>query len=308
MAAEKTPFRRRLGAWAVRRLVETAGPRLHPRRNAVLADLLAAAACPLMRRERTFVRDNLRIAFPAGCPFPFPSFFRSLVSSFGRAALDLVYASHHWPAALHSLFDGDALSSALDAVARAHALRNGLIVVTAHIGSWELLGAVLALRFNTRAVARHIYYEPYDAALMNLRSRLGYGVFYQEDPVRGMASFVRDGGLLGLVPDQDISHNAGIFVPFFGRDAYTPVGPAALSLLARVPILPVFCVRHAGAYRLVVDELILPPPRRTDDTISLLTASWQKAVEAAVRRFPGQWAWFHRRWKTLPEHVAKGSG
>jgi len=297
----------KLGEVAARYVVRAAKHSLSPRRNALLGRLLVQAVAPFLTRERKHFFNNLDIAFPGGAPFPKERFFRRVLSNFSRALLDTVYASQGWPERAGILFDKAELDEALHKVDEVYKRHGRLIVISGHIGSWELLGAVLGTRFDTRAVARKLFYEPYQDAIMAMRKRLGYGVFLQEDPITSMARFVKDGGLLGLIADQDIAHNAGVFAPFFGKDAYTPVGPAALGTLTRTTMLPVFCVHEAPRYKMVIGEPIEPPGKRDDDTVLALTCAWQAEIEKVVRCYPDQWAWFHRRWKTRPEDVKKSA-
>ena len=304
---EKTniPLRRKLGAAAVRYVIRAAKHDLSPRRNALLGRVLAQAAAPFLARERQDAYGNLNIAFPGSVPFHRERFFRDVVANFSRALLDTVYASQDWPERAAELFDKQELDEALHRVNEVYRRDGRLIVISGHIGSWELLGAVLGLRFDTRAVARKLYFEPYQEIIMAMRKRLGYGIYFQEDPITSMAKFVKDGGLLGLIADQDIAHNSGVFVPFFGKDAYTPVGPAALAALTKTTMLPVFCVYEAPGYKLVIGQAIEPPEKRNDDTILALTRAWQAEIEKVVRDYPDQWAWFHRRWKTRADDVMK---
>jgi KDO2-lipid IV(A) lauroyltransferase len=295
----------KLGEVAARYVDRAAKHRLSPRRNALAGRLLVQALAPFLTRERKHFYNNLDVAFPGGAPFQKESFFRRVLANFVRALLDTVYASQAWPERAAILFDKGELDEALHKVDEAYKRHGRLIVISGHIGSWELLGAVLGLKFDTRAVASKLHYEPYQDAVMAIRKRLGYGIFFQEDPITSMARFVKDGGLLGLIADQDIAHNAGVFVPFFGKDAYTPVGPAALAALTRTTMLPVFCVHEGPRYKVVIGEPIEPPEKRNDDTILALTASWQAEIEKVVRLYPDQWAWFHRRWKTQADDLAK---
>jgi len=263
-------------------------------------------AAPFIKRGMRVVRQNLNTAFDGKPPFKLVPFYERVLANFSRAVFDLIYASWHWTACVPELFDEEELDAALNHADRIRAENGGVLVVSGHIGSWELLGAALALRMDTKAVARSIAFAPYNDAVMDVRSRLGYGIFFQDDPITQMAKHVRSGGLLGLIADQDIAHNAGIFVPFFGVEAYTPTGPAALSMLAKAPILPIFCIYEGGRYRLKIFDPIFPPERRSEESIYEITVKWQAAVEEAVRRWPDQWAWFHKRWKTRPQGKKEG--
>ena len=108
------------------------------------------------------------------------------------------------------------------------------------------------------------------------------------------------------MPDQDVKNLGGIFIPFLGHQAYTPTGPARLALAARVPIVPAVMVRvEPGRFRIEVGAPIQPDRRNDRDAeIERLTRAWSQWIEAAIRRHPEQWAWWHPRWATTPEKLA----
>ena len=101
--------------------------------------------------------------------------------------------------------------------------------------------------------------------------------------------------------DQNVDWYDGVFVDFFGRRACTNKGMAVLALLSGAPVLPVFLLREKGGYRAVFGPPM--PLRRTGDRIRDIednTAAYNRAIESFVRRYPEQWFWAHRRWKTRP--------
>ena len=182
----------------------------------------------------------------------------------------------------------------------------GLISVTAHMGNWELLAGVFGLSgFEGAVIARRVYYEPYNRWIVNLRRSAGVETIYREQAARGIFETLRRNQVIGLLPDQDIASQEGVFVKFLGRPAYTPVAPVKIALLTGAPLLPNFLLREKrGRYRLLLGEVIRPRIETTrEDALQKYTEAWMKQFEAVIRRWPDQWMWMHNRWKTQPSSV-----
>jgi len=185
----------------------------------------------------------------------------------------------------------------------------GGIILTAHFGNWELLARCLtSLGFQGGVLARRLRYPEYEQFLIELRKQQGIQTVARGS-AKDIAKLLRSNQLVGILPDQDIDSVEGMFVDFFGRAAYTPLGPAALSLMTGAPIIPCFMIRQPTGFRFVV-EPPLPLPRQEPDThdrgeaIAQLTRAWSRVVESHIRREPSQWVWMHRRWKTQPPPAA----
>jgi len=202
---------------------------------------------------------------------------------------------------LHQLITCEGLAHLRQALARGH----GAILVGAHFGNWELIPLYLrSVGFDGAVVARPLRYPEYDAFLMELRGSQGVTTLARgamKDAVR----LLRANRIVGVVPDQDVDSLDGLFVPFFGRPAYTPLGPAALSLLSGAQMLPCFIIREGRRFRLVIEPPVAAAqaPNRLE-AMTELTAAWSAVVESYVRRYPDHWAWMHRRWKTQPINFA----
>lgn len=181
----------------------------------------------------------------------------------------------------------------------------GLISITAHLGNWELLAAAFSvLGYEGAVLARRIYYEPYNRWIQNLRAAQSkFQVIYRDESVKEVLKVLKRNQLVGMLPDQDVDSVHGIFVPFFGRPAYTPVAPARIAYASGAPILPNFLVRIPGnRYQVVAGEVIRPnleAPR--DQEVERMTCEWSRQYEEMIRKYPEQWAWMHPRWKTTPE-------
>jgi len=179
----------------------------------------------------------------------------------------------------------------------------GVIIAGGHIGNWEVLAAYTASFFPLSVVARRLYFEPFDRAVVGTRKRLGTKVIYQQDGIRPIVRALRGNKIIGILVDQDIKGVASEFVDFFGRKASTPTAHSALALSTGAAMYAAAIVRVGGSQRFKV--LVEGPVEveRTGDKAAdrlALTARWSELFENFIREYPDQWAWFHRRWKTPP--------
>jgi KDO2-lipid IV(A) lauroyltransferase len=174
----------------------------------------------------------------------------------------------------------------------------GAVIVTGHLGNWEAAGAAVAsLGMPLAAVVKRQSNDEFDRLLVDSRRRIGIEPVYMEDSRARLPELIRSGTSVALVADQDAG-NRGLFVPFLGRPASTFRGPARLSMSTGAPLFFGSAIREGDGYRAILE------PVKTDLTGGEaeldLTRKWAQRLEAWVRRYPDQYFWFHRRWKTLP--------
>ena len=187
----------------------------------------------------------------------------------------------------------------------ARARGRGVIVVTAHLGAWELLLMVAVIRGDPiHVVVRPMDNLTIDRALTTIRTRGGSGIIRKQDLLRrGLGlKVLKAGGTLGILVDQNITWREGVFVEFFGRTANTAFAPALLALRSGAAVIPAAIFREGpGRHRVVIEKPI--DLTRSGDLRHDLrenTARFTRAIEAFVRRSPAEWLWVHRRWKTQP--------
>jgi Kdo2-lipid IVA lauroyltransferase/acyltransferase len=185
------------------------------------------------------------------------------------------------------------------------ALDTGAIVLTGHYGDFELVGAWLTRYRPVDFVVKPMSNALVDRWVDGLRARAGVGRIPLGAGIRGVFRALEQKHWVALLADQD-AHQAGAFVPFFGRPTSTPKGPAEIAVRRGVPILMGFSVRGADGSRVLT---LLPPLwPRTDvpDPVLELTARHTAVLEARIREHPDHWFWLHRRWKTAPPAPARG--
>lgn len=176
----------------------------------------------------------------------------------------------------------------------------GVVLLTAHLGNWELLGGWLSRQgYPLTALARDAEDKDFTAVVNRWRAALGFDVLRKaEGPTAGrnLARTVKEGRWLVLLADQD-GGPTGRPVTFLGRRASMVSGPAALASLSGAPILPLFIHREQGRHRVVAGPAYELPSGPREEVRAQATEWCNRQIEAAVRAHPDEWFWFHRRWK-----------
>ena len=190
--------------------------------------------------------------------------------------------------------------AALDA---ALARGGGALAITGHVGNWELLAATMARRgLALTVVARKVNDPRFDALITRFRGGAGMSILLRDDPkfLTAVRDALAQNRVVALLIDQD-SRGGGVFVPFFGRPAHTPPGAAILALRTKAPVVSVFIHRRPeGGHTIRFDALPIEPGAGAGRVLAL-TAQFTAAIEAAIRRSPSEWVWWHERWRRQPE-------
>jgi KDO2-lipid IV(A) lauroyltransferase len=141
-----------------------------------------------------------------------------------------------------------------------------------------------------------------EALMDRVRRSRGLSILSAERDLRGLMGALRRREFVAIAGDQDAGRD-GIFIDFLGRPASTAVGPVRLARRFGVPILMGFALRRQdGGMRLELQPPIVVPQDGDESEVVLkYTRSWSATLEEYVRRYPDQWFWMHRRWKTRPE-------
>ncbi len=265
---------------------------------------LGAAAWRVLGSARRTAMENLAAAYPLSADRELARIGRQSMINLGRSALELLMLSVRRRTRVERwcVVEGE------ERLRQSLALGRGVVFVTAHAGNWELLGTLVArLGIRTAVVATPVYDPQLDDLLVAVRATQGVETIRRGSASAGrqLLTALRQQGVLGLLIDQDTDVD-GVFVPFFGRPAYTPTGAAALALRTGAAVVCGFLVRDGSRrHRMVLDGPITL--RRTGDherdvleNTALLTAR----IERHIRTYPEQWVWFHRRWKRRPVQTA----
>jgi KDO2-lipid IV(A) lauroyltransferase len=253
-----------------------------------------------LREPREIAREQLAVTMPERTPAEREKISEEMFRGLGRSMVEILLMDRI-AADLDFWVEGEGL----DVMDRALARGRGVIAITGHIGNWELMAAYLGLNnYPLTAIATPVKGVALNHENVELRRRVNVETVQRDGPGAAQAILrtLRAGRILAILMDQD-TRGKGVVVPFFGRPAFTPVGPAALAWRTGAAIVGVFIHRGAdGRHHLKVVEPKLPERRGEG---SDFRADWQyettaeltRLIELEVRARPDEWVWWHRRWQ-----------
>jgi KDO2-lipid IV(A) lauroyltransferase len=174
----------------------------------------------------------------------------------------------------------------------------GLLVATAHFGSWELFAEVMARRGKKLSAVVRPLRGALNARLVASRQASGIGLIAARGAIQGAVRALRRGDAVAMMIDQALAAKSAAFVPFFGRPASTSLAVSVAAKRSGAPVFVVMAAREGAGLRMYV-EGPFPVPSTDDSRADLVshTAALTLAVERQIRRHPEQWLWLHRRWK-----------
>jgi KDO2-lipid IV(A) lauroyltransferase len=261
-----------------------------------LGAALGRAAFVLARRQRRLALTHLAIAFPDVSEPERRDIARASFANLGRMALELSQA-RKIDAHIHEFVrwePGD-----IAAVRGAVRPGRGGLFITGHIGNWELLARRIVAEGVDHLVVGRTPGDPGLAALLaQLRGAGGIRVVDRSSlsARKEILSALRRGALVGILIDQD-TRVQGLFVPFFGRLAYTPRVAEDLARRLGAPVLVGFAHRRADGGYLLKTEVFDNGGSETSGLTERLTAR----IETEIRAHPDEWVWMHERWRRQPD-------
>ena len=245
---------------------------------------------------------NLRLAFPEKSDEERQQLLRECFDSLGRQLGLFSQLSTRSPEQLQSLIEPHGLQHLETAKAQ---MNGGLILFTAHLGAWELTSfgpSLFGHRFSF--LVRRIDNPKIEQFVDRTRIRFGNETIDKLSAARSMLKLLRSNGVLGLLPDLNALDSEAIFVDFFGTPAATNFIMAKLALRTKSPIIPVFAPwdEKKGKYLLIIGPPVCFEATGNEETdVRELTTKLSQLIENQIRRYPGQWLWIHKRWKTRPK-------
>lgn len=253
--------------------------------------------------RRDVVESQIAAAFPDRTPEWVAEVTRACYRHFGREIAAIARIGRSGGEHLLELMEAGDEAVALHREATGG---SGSIIVTGHVGNWEVAGAYLAAAgLRMAAVVKRQRNPAFNERMLETRRGSGVEPIYMQDARTRIPEALREGKTVALVADQDAGER-GVFVPFLGREASTFRGPARLALSQDVPLFFGAAVRKGAGYGWVLDEI--PRPSPGEDAEREFTRCWVERLEAQVRLRPEQYFWFHRRWKTRPAGTTAGPG
>jgi KDO2-lipid IV(A) lauroyltransferase len=254
------------------------------------------------RPHRRLALQHLRIAFPHAGDVQLRSILRASCRHLGRLAAEFCHLPQLDRQSVSAIVTIEPKAEWDRAVARAR--EAGAIVLTAHLGNWELLAHVHGmLGHPVTLIHRPMRNVQVDDAITRVRACAGTRTIPKKAAAREAIRTLRRGGIVAIPSDQNQTTRYGVFVDVFGKSACTTSGVARLAALTGAPVYPVFIVRdgETGRHRIEIQPAleILSTGDRDADIVAN-TQRCSRVIEEMIRRYPEQWIWFHKRWKTRP--------
>ena len=299
-------LRHRLQYAAIRAVLGTIGRLDFHRASALGATLGRMGYAPLGIRREVVVKQ-IAAAFPDWDADRVQATALGAYENLGRTTVETAVLSRFGPQHILDLFDEPKDWPVLET---ALAKGKGVILVAGHLGNWELAGSYLAARgVRIEAIARQMENPLFDEYLTRTRRRIGLEVVWDGDAVRRVPRTLRQDGVVAFLMDQGAVGLASTWVPFFGRLAKTPRGPAVFALRLQTPVVFVAPLRRPdGRFEMHLEEVpvVLSGDKNAD--VDRIVADYTAVLERWVRRAPEQYFWHHRRWKHQQPNTPKEIG
>jgi len=280
---------------------------LSPDNAVALGRLLGQVGYFLAFRRRPVALANLRLCYGAGVsPIERARLVQRVYEHLGMTFTECFLL----PGWIESgLFDRRVTIEGEEILRDALRQGKGVIVVTGHIGNWEVVGfAVSRTLGRVVSVGKPLSNHLLDSYLRKLRNRAGQELVPTDGAVGAMIKELQQGGVVGLLVDQRASHG-GATLRFFGIEASTHTTPAALALKYGSPIVILYDRRIGRRFRhrIKVLDPILPEAGTREESLLRTSQRINDTLEAIIRAEPDQWLWVYSRWKKKRPRRRSGS-
>jgi KDO2-lipid IV(A) lauroyltransferase len=245
-------------------------------------------------RLRNVARTNLAFAFADLDSMQRERIIDGVFESIARMLVSIARFPRLNSANIRDWISYDGLENYLSAKRRGR----GVLIATAHLGNWELSAFAHALMTEPMNVMVRPLDNPLiDDLVENRRTLSGNRLIYKRDAARAVIKALKKNEAVGILIDQNTSISEGIFVNFFGKLACAGAAFARLAHHTGAAVVPGFALWNEAARRYVLR--FYPQVELTGDE-SADTQRIHALLAEAIRRYPDQWMWIHRRWKTRP--------
>jgi KDO2-lipid IV(A) lauroyltransferase len=253
-----------------------------------------------MRRLRRVGQRNLQLALPTLSAPERDRIVRGVFRHLGWQLVEFCRMTRYTPENTRHWIRTDGLDHYLAAKARG----KGVLVVTGHLGAWELSSFYHSLMsYPMGMVARPLDNRRLDRFVNGIRCLHGNRVLPKDEFARGLLRAMRAGQTVGILMDTNMTPPQGVFVDFFGKQACTASGVARVALKTGAAVLPGFMLWEPSEGKYVLHfgpELVFERTGAAETDILAATQLCVRTTENWIRRYPDQWLWIHRRWKTRP--------
>lgn len=266
---------------------------------------IAAAAYTGLSRLREVGLRNLELAFPERAEGEREGMLRADYRNLGWLLAEFCQMPGYTVERASEFIEYDGLEHYV----AARALGKGVLVLTGHLGAWELSSFYHSLRgWPMGMVIRRLDNPLVDAFVNRIRCLHGNRVIHKDDFARGLIASMRAGETVGILMDTNMTPPQGVFVPFFGVQACTASGMARVAMKTGAAVVPGFLLWEEAKSKYVLhfgDALNLVHTGVADEDVVANTALFTATIEGYIRQYPEQWLWMHRRWKTRPAGEAR---
>ncbi len=255
------------------------------------------------KHQRKIAKESLQIAFgQEKNEGEINKIIRECFENFGQGMIDLIYFMGH-PKMIeeHVFFEGqEHLDQALKE-------GRGVIAVSAHFGNFPLMLLRFARSgYKTNAIIRQTRDLEVEEYFLNQRRKMGLNTIYshpRQECVESSIKALRNNEIVFVLLDQNFGSGRGVFVDFFGQKAATATGPVIFAMRTKSVILPIFVVRQKDSrHKVMIDPPFILEDRADEkEMVQVNITRITQIIEQYIRRYPEQWGWMHRRWKTRPQ-------
>ena len=257
-------------------------------------------AYALMGRLRKVGMRNLEIAFPRMSKSQRRRIVFQVFVGFGRHLAEFCMFPRYMRENAREVATYDGFEN----YETARAAGRGVLLLTGHFGAWEIGSFVHSIFGHPiKIVVRRLDNPKVDALVERYRTLHGNETFAKEDFARGLLAAMKAGDTVGILMDTNMTPPQGVFVDFFGVPACTAAGMARVALRSGAAVVPAFTIwdRQLRKYRVRFDPALQLVSTGDDDSDAIAnTAMFNRVIEDYATRYPEQWLWVHRRWKTRP--------
>jgi KDO2-lipid IV(A) lauroyltransferase len=253
----------------------------------------------LVAKQRNIALESLRLAFGGEkSEAEIKKIAEDCVVLIAKGAIELLFLMDR-PALLKQRVKLVGKENLDNALARG----NGVILVSAHFGNFPLLMAKLSLEgYKAAGIMRQMKDPRVEKMFLSKRDRLGIRTIYSQPRatcVNNTISALRANEIVFIPIDQNFG-TGGVFVDFFGQKAATATGPVVLAQRTRASLIPCFIVRQQDDTHQIIFEpqMHLEEGKSPEETITMNIQKLTNIIESYIRKYPAEWGWVHRRWKS----------
>jgi Kdo2-lipid IVA lauroyltransferase/acyltransferase len=266
---------------------------------------IGAVAFRLLGRLRSSGLRNLELAYPGWTVEQREANLRLVYRNLGYQLAEFCLMDRYTAEVASEFIEYDGLEHYLAARERG----KGVLVLTGHLGAWELSSFYHSLvGYPMGLVIRRLDNPVVDEYVNRIRCLHGNWVIHKDDFARGLISSMRAGETVGILMDTNMTPPQGVFVPFFGVDACTASGLARVALKTDAAVVPGFLLWDEARSKYVLrfgGRMELIRTGNANEDVLANTAAFAAMTERYIRENPEQWLWMHRRWKTRPAGEAR---